>query len=132
MIEFPQNGYVLTRHDGKENGDGLEIIVKGRCPQGAVVEVNSIAAQCNDGTFQVPILISKTITEITVSSGSHKKTVTVLYDRHSFPRYRISLDDNIWFLSEIGQNPSRYPSLFEHWYPAFFKNLHDTVIFPPI
>jgi len=40
-------------------------------------------------------------------------------------KYRFSVDDNILFLKDLGLNPGAYPSLFDHWYLRFWRDMHE-------
>ena len=41
-------------------------------------------------------------------------------------KYRLSLDDNIWFLKDINANAGKYKSIFENPYLGMLKQVHDT------
>ena len=51
-----------------------------------------------------------------------EQRVRVVWDKHSFPRYRFSVDDNSFFLRDIAQQ--QYASLFDSWYLKIFRDLH--------
>lgn len=40
-------------------------------------------------------------------------------------KYRLSIDDNIWFLKDLAMNASIYNSIFDNKYLNFFKSVHD-------
>jgi hypothetical protein len=48
--------------------------------------------------------------------------IRVVWDRHSFPRYRFSIDDNSFFLRDITQKG--YKSLFDCFYLNALRSLH--------
>jgi hypothetical protein len=123
-IAEPRHGAILNRHDGNETATGLTVTVRGSTTNAAPVWVNGVPAEVCAGQFTASVTLSQRQTAITASAGSDSATVTVLYDRASFCRYRFSLDDNIWFLQDIAQK--RYRSLFENPYLALWKRLHDT------
>jgi hypothetical protein len=56
--------------------------------------------------------------------GEGGASITVLWDRRSFPRYRFSVDDNIQFLKDLAVNATRYDSLFDNWYLAFWRDMN--------
>ena len=56
------------------------------------------------------------------SFGRHEHRVRVVWDRHSFPRYRFSVDDNSFFLRDVAQKD--YNSLFDCFYLDVFRTLH--------
>ncbi|MBN9381186.1 MAG: hypothetical protein J0H74_10485 [Chitinophagaceae bacterium] len=39
--------------------------------------------------------------------------------------YRLSIDDNIWFLRDIHENEDKYTSIFENPYLGFLKEVHE-------
>jgi len=125
-VVFPRDGEILSRHDGRETADGLEVRVRGACSGEVAVTVNGRPAARDGADFEVPVLLSAKKSVIHIEAGTDAADLGVLYDRNSFPRYRLSLDDNIWFLTEIARHSDRYPSLFDHWYLGFFKELHET------
>ncbi len=59
------------------------------------------------------------------SGAESEDTVTVLWDKGSRPRYRLSVDDNILFLMDLGRRPEDYRSLFDHWYLEFWRQMHE-------
>ena len=46
------------------------------------------------------------------------------WDKNSFPHYRLSPDDNIFFLRDIARNVDCYTSIFDNQYLAFFQEMH--------
>lgn len=38
--------------------------------------------------------------------------------------YRLSLDDNTWFLQDLARNVDRYQSMFDNPYLGFFREVH--------
>ncbi len=122
-IAEPRHGAILNRHDGIETAAGLAVTVRGCADGPGPVSVNGVPAEVRSGRFTATVLLTRRLTEITAAAGRESATVTVLYDRSSFPRYRFSLDDNIWFLRDIAAR--RYKSLFENPYLALWKRLHE-------
>jgi hypothetical protein len=59
---------------------------------------------------------------IVAQQGHARHGITVLWDRYSYPRYRMSTDDNIWFLRDIAQKG--YESIFENPYLQFWRDMH--------
>lgn len=120
----PRRGAVLNRHDGSESAAGLSITVSGTCTGNGPVAVNGIPARTGAGRFSATVLLSARQTVLTATCGTESAAVTVLYDQASYPRYRFSLDDNVWFLRDIANRRCR--SIFENPYMALWKRLHDT------
>lgn len=125
QITSPRHGAILNRHDGTETAGRLRIRVEGLCSdwEGPVL-VGGIEAGREGERFRADIELSARATEIVAVGGPYQASVSVLYDRGSFPRYRFSLDDNIWCLRDLAA--ARPPSLFDHPYLALWKHLHDT------
>lgn len=124
-VEFPRNGDVLSHHDGRETPEGLEVVVRGTCTEGDTIEVAGRHATVTGGRFEGVTVLKDLRNEITITSIDTTQTLTVLYDRNSVPRYRFSVDDVIWCFTEVARHADRYPSLFDHWFFAFFRKLHN-------
>ncbi len=120
----PPDGAILNRHDGSATSAGLEIRVGGECPAGATVKVNGRPAEVRGGQFSASVTLDKLENRVVAISGREKTAVTLLWDRHSFPRYRVSTDDNIWFFRDIARNADRYRSIFDNPYLGFWRELH--------
>jgi len=126
-IEEPFHGAVLNRWHGLQNEDGLIIQVSGQAPPRDLVTVNGSPVQREGTKFTAEILLRQKETEITATSGGkfgrHEHRVRVLWDRHSQPRYRFSIDDNSFFLRDIAKE--KYTSLFDCFYLKGFRELHS-------
>ena len=124
-IVEPVNGAILNRHDGQTTASGLRIVVKGSVGGSGPVTVNGAAAVVRDGRFEAPLLLREPETKIVASGpGGERHAIAVLWDRHSFPRYRVSTDDNIFFLRDIARHADQYKSIFENDYLAFWREMH--------
>jgi hypothetical protein len=125
-IEEPFHGAVLNRRHGKELDSGLEIRVTGRAPLRDRVTVNGKATQRAGSRFSSEVILKDKETEIVSVSqghfGKHEHRVRVIWDRHSQPRYRFSIDDNSFFLRDIAQK--KYASLFDCFYLDILRKLH--------
>ena len=123
-ISSPRNGAILNRHDGREDNKALRIEVTGTCGGDHPVTVNGHPATVHGQTFRASIVLTARITTLTAVENGDEVSISVIYDRGSFPRYRFSLDDDIWFLRDIAEK--QYRSLFDNPYMALWKRLHDT------
>ncbi|MFA6561567.1 MAG: hypothetical protein WCV00_06630 [Verrucomicrobiia bacterium] len=125
-IEEPFHGAVLNHRHGKVVDRGLAIRVSGKAPEGDRVLVGDKEAEREGERFTAEVVLRDRETNITVtskgSSGRHEDRVRVVWDRHSFPRYRFSIDDNSFFLRDIFQK--NYGSLFDCFYMAMLRDLH--------
>jgi len=125
-ITAPRDGDVLNRHDGAQAEDSLSIIVRGVAPDGAPVRVNGHQAKIEDGDFSCAIPLSQQHNTIIAQAGESQDTIGVWWDKDSRKRFRLSVDDNIQFLKDLGTRPDNYPSLFDHWYLAFWREMRQT------
>jgi hypothetical protein len=126
-IEEPFHGAILNRRHGKHVGEGLKIQVSGQAPLCDRVTVNGMQARREGSRFTSEITLRQKQTEIVAVSqgnyGSHEHRVRVIWDRHSQPRYRFSIDDNSFFLRDIARN--NYASLFDCFYLKNLRELHS-------
>lgn len=121
----PPDGAILNRHDGEQTKAGLRIQVKGLASAGGPVRVNDIPAAVRGGEFQGAVMLDKRENRITVTGpNGTRDEITVIWDRDSYPRYRFSTDDNIWFLRDIQRNAQTYTSIFQNPYLAFWRQMH--------
>ncbi len=123
-IAFPREGDILQRCDGTETDSGLTIEVRGTADSRSSVHVNGVEARMNGGAFDCEITLAQRRNVVTATDGSSSQTIEVWWNKGSRPRFRFSVDDNIQFLKELGLAPSNYPSLFDHWYLGFWRDMH--------
>jgi len=125
-IEEPFHGAVLNRRHGEKVDGGLKIRVSGQAPLRDRVTVNGAPAERAGTRFVAEVALREKETEIVAASrggfGHHEHRVRVVWDRHSFPRYRFSIDDNSFFLRDIAQK--KYASLFDCFYLKALRDLH--------
>ena len=126
-IEEPFHGAILNRRHGAEVDSGLKIQVCGKAPLRDSVTVNGASTQRAGDRFVSEIVLRERETEIVAASdgsfGHHEHRVRVLWDRHSRPRYRFSIDDNSFFLRDIAQK--NYASLFDCFYLNILRDLNS-------
>ncbi|NLC57784.1 MAG: hypothetical protein GX774_13185 [Armatimonadetes bacterium] len=121
----PVDGDILNRHDGTPVEEGLAITVRVDAPAEAQVTVNGTPLSREGEVFTGRLLLRAPETRLCARAEGHgEETITVLWDRHSFPRYRFSVDDNIQFLKDLARNAGRYGSLFDNHYLAFWREMH--------
>lgn len=125
QITSPRDGDYLNRHDGRLENGTLVVPVSGTCAAGATVTVNGTAAAVSGETFTAQVPLSRTSEAIQACSGDERAAILVMADLKSRKRYRYSIDDNIEFLHDLGSDPEAYNSLFDHWYLAFWKHMHE-------
>jgi len=125
-IEEPFHGAVLNRRHGKPVDGGLDIQVSGRAPLRDRVTVNGAPAQRAGDSFTSNVVLRQSQTDIVAQSqgcsGRHEHRVRVVWDKHSYPRYRFSIDDNSFFLRDIAKQ--KYSSLFDCFYLKGLRELN--------
>ncbi len=126
-IQEPFHGAVLNRRHGEAVDGGLKICVSGEAPLQDSVVVNGVPAQRVGTGFRADIVLRQRETQITAvtqgSLGRQDRQVRVVWDEHSQPRYRFSIDDNSFFLRDIARQ--RYSSLFDCFYLKGLRDLHS-------
>jgi hypothetical protein len=123
-ITFPRDGDILNRHDGTESNENLVVAVRGTAPSGAKVLVNGQETQANGPTFTFKIALTGRKSVIVAEAGGARDEVRVWWNKGSRKRFRFSMDDNILFLKDLGLNPHKYASIFDHWYLGFLREMH--------
>ncbi len=123
---FPHDGDVLNRHDGEEANGQLHITVRGEAPAHVPVNVNGIEALRDGRTFTCRVSLAKQRNIITIKAGKTKQELLLWWDQDSRKRFRFSCDDNIEFLRDLATKPEDYPSLFDHPFLGFWREMHDT------
>ncbi len=125
-IQEPFHGAVLNRRHGRQTAEGLSIAVEGEAPAGDRVTVNGTPAERSGGRFRARVTLREHETDVIAaaegSAGRQEDRVRVVWDRHSRPRYRFSIDDNSFFLRDIAGK--QYKSLFDCFYLAMLRDLN--------
>jgi len=123
----PIDGDMLTGYDGIITTKGLKTKIRIAGPEGARIRINGVTAVKNGHEYQAEILLKEYRNEIEIrETKSGKRQIITVYWLGNFTnRYRLSLDDNIWFLKDISENSERYTSIFQNPYMGFLKEVHD-------
>jgi sugar lactone lactonase YvrE len=124
VITEPVDGAILNHNDGRAEAGGLRIPVKGRCRIPGPVRINGASVPVRDGRFETSLLLHDRETSLRAEAGRLEHRITVLWDRDSFRRYRVSTDDNIWFLRDIARHADTYRSIFDNAYLGFWREMH--------
>jgi hypothetical protein len=124
----PVDGDMLTEYEGVITENGLRSEIKIIAPPGAHIKVNGVKAKYMGNCYLTEVLLKdyKNEIEITERSSRSKKIITLYWLKNYTNKYRLSLDDNIWFLKDISDNSLKYGSIFENPYLGFLKEIHDT------
>jgi SMP-30/gluconolaconase/LRE-like protein len=124
-ITEPADGAVLNHNDGEATAEGLRITVKGYSRVPGPVRINGASVPIAAGRFETQLVLRQPETKITAQAGAQRNTLTVLWDRNSFKRYRVSTDDNIFWLKDVGEHANTYQSIFENSYLSFWRDMHS-------
>jgi hypothetical protein len=129
-IEFfsPVDGDMLNEYDGKISDGSLVTPVNISGPAGMKLKINGIAATNSGGkyTASIPLKSYKNEIEAYDSVSGQKSKIVIYWLKNTVNKYRLSLDDNIWFLKDINANAGKYKSIFENPYLGMLKKVHDT------
>ena len=126
-IEFPFHGAVLQHRHGLQTDEGLHIEVQGSAPLEAQVKVNGVEARRKGERFFAPLTLSAFRNEICAScqslQGGGEHRIEVVWHKESRKRYRVSIDDNIFFLRELWRHKPK--DIFENHYLAILRRLQQ-------
>ena len=126
QIDQPFHGAVVNHRWGTQDESGLTLTVTGQSPAYGNVTVNGVPAKVSLGHFSCPVAITEAEQDIVAvyegSYGRQEHTVRVVWDRHSRPRYRFSIDDNSYWLRDVAKQG--YSSLFDCFYLDLLRKLH--------
>jgi hypothetical protein len=122
----PVDGAVLHQRVGRVVAGGLEIDVQGIAPPGITVFVQGRPARRDGERFLGMAVLKDRENEVVVTTSGEgdrpASRIRVLWDRHSQKRYRVGIDDNLFFLRDIAQRG--YRSLFDCFYLEKLRDLH--------
>lgn len=123
----PIDGDMLNERDGKVIDGCLVTEVKVLAPSGCRIVINGIPALCEYGVYTTNVQLKdySNIIHIVDEVSGYTTSMTVYWLRNYTNSYRLSMDDNIWFLRDIAYNADKYRSIFENPYLGFFKKVHD-------
>ena len=126
-IISPIDGDMLNKFDGTISNEGLITCVKFKAPKGSRIIVNGEKAKYIEGNFRADVCLKsyENVIEISKENDGYRKSIKVFWLKNFANKYRLSLDDNIWFLKDISDNSDRYKSIFENPYLRFLKQVHD-------
>jgi hypothetical protein len=123
----PIEGDMLHAHDGTLMDGNLVVKVKVAAPENSEIYVNGIQAQPVGGHYEAQASLDDFENILTAENrnSGEKESIKVFRLRHFAGKYRLSIDDNIWFLRDIQQNKDGYQSLFDNAFLGFLKSVHS-------
>jgi hypothetical protein len=124
----PIDGDMLCTFDGIETSGGLITKVSIRAPKESRINVNGVNAQYSNGIFQADINLTQYENELELvdQKTGFREKIKIYRLKNFAKHYRLSMDDNIWFLKDLHLNSDVYKSIFENPYLSFLKQVHDT------
>ncbi|MEF3306967.1 hypothetical protein [Paenibacillus sp. GYB003] len=125
---FPIDGDMLHDRDGDVRDGRLYIRVLVAAPDGSRPRVNGVAAERRGETYAAEIALDagRNAIEIADAASGRRESRTVYWLRNAANKYRLSVDDNIWWLRDIAANAQSYRSIFDNPYLGMYKRIHDT------
>ena len=128
-IEFisPIEGDMLHGWDGQVVEGVLQTTVKVKAPLQHFIVINGVEAQEREGIFEALVTFSdyQNTVEVKNMTTGESAQIKVFWLPNFAGNYRLSIDDNIWFLRDIHQNDANYTSIFDNPYLGFLKQVHD-------
>lgn len=126
QILSPIDGDMLNERDGIEKDDCLMTKIEIFAPPGCSIIVNGISASYSNGLYIADVCLKgySNVIEVLEKNSGYRECITVYWLRSYTGRYRLSLDDNIWFLRDIACHADEYNSIFDNQYLDFFKKVN--------
>jgi hypothetical protein len=123
----PIDGDMLNERDGMAAGSSLFVQVMVAADPEHEITVNGKTAAGSAGIYTAQVELdqySNRIEAIDKTSGTSEAIIVYRLLNYT-GKYRLSLDDNIWFLRDIAKNAAGCKSIFENPYLGFYKQIHD-------
>jgi hypothetical protein len=122
----PIDGDMLHAGDGALEEDTLHIPVKILATADRVLSVNGRQAVHTGDYFlaEIPLSDYKNTIETIDKTTGERLSITVYRLKNFAGKYRLSIDDNIWFLRDLHDNANTYKSLFDNPFLSFLKEVN--------
>ena len=126
-IQFlnPISGTMVCDKAGILENDALLIDITLKASAGRRITVNGLETTDNGGFYTIKFPLTayqnKLIARDTETGDTAEATIYRL--KNASMKYRLSLDDNIWFFKDIAKN--NYKSIFENPYLRLMKDMND-------
>lgn len=123
----PVDGDMLSKYDGKVTSGNLLTKVSISAPSGRQIKINRTEAKYDGKVYHADIELTgyENIIEAADIKTGEVQSIKIFWLKNVDDKYRLSLDDNIWFMQDITSNSGRYKSIFENSYLGFLKEVHD-------
>ena len=122
---IPGTMICLTDEKIAKGLDHIDCIVD--APVNCRVSVNGVPCQFSDGYYRASVPFAGKKTTLLATNETYGETDESHVFRLYTPKkvYRVSVDDNIWFLQDLARNQNVYQSIFDNAYLALYKKLHE-------
>src|SRR5450631_1404380 len=126
-IISPIDGDMLHGRDGITIGEALQITVVVSADPVSEIWVGDVRARYLHGVFMADLPLKGYENTIGVRDDKTGERVEIVVYRvkEFVGGYRLSIDDNIWFLRDIHNNAGKYRSIFDNPYLGFLKKVND-------
>lgn len=123
----PIDGDMLHANDGTQTAGSLKIQVHVAAPSDGQITVNGIPATYSNGVFVADVQLNdyENTLEARNEATDEKQRIKVYRLNNFANKYRLSIDDNIWFLRDIQDNIDIYHSLFDNPYLSFLREVNN-------
>lgn len=120
------DGDILHAGDGVVKDGKLTFEVKVAGPPKRSIEINNVKAHYKDGFYRAGITLSGYENDIVAIDKRAKKEqrIKVFWVPDLLNKYRLSIDDAIWFLRDLNVNAELYDSLFDNPFLGFMRTLN--------
>ncbi len=125
---FPIDGDCVTSREGiLTDANKLILTVTLSAPAGHTVTVAGVRATEINGVYTADVALSKGNNLLVARDETADKIAEakVIFLANAAGKYRISSDDNLWFLRDLNEHTELYPSVFDHPYMKVYKTAHD-------
>lgn len=128
MLEITshRHGELVNYMHGTESKDALTVEIRGLASPQSLVTINGIPARRSDRNFFLPLELREKFNKVTVVArdkfGERSQSITLVWDKGSFKRYAVRIDDNVFFMTDLTRERPR--RAFDHFYLKMLKELH--------
>jgi hypothetical protein len=122
-IQRPVAGDVLTRADLVGVAGEPRIRVEWRSEADGPATLNGTPVRTVGGIGGAEAVLNPGANLIVLKDASGRAEAPVWLDAEPGPRYRVSVDDCVWFLRDVARGG--YRSLFDNPWPAGWRSLHE-------
>ena len=118
---------MLNERDGRVVDGTLFTKIIVLAPKDLIISINGTNALYDNGLYvaEVQLRSYSNIIEIIEEKSGYNESIKIYWLKKYAGKYRLSLDDNIWFLEDIAKNSKSYKSIFDNLYLGFLKQVHD-------